>query len=146
MNLYADTSALIKRYVREANSEQVAAQFDQHTIISTSALTLVEMASAMGKAVRSGWVDESDMSIAWQDFLTHWPAYTRLPVSAGILDRAASLTWHHGLRAYDSVHLACALVWKDLAGEEVLFACFDKHLLRAARLEGLQVWPDGDVR
>lgn len=143
MNLYADTSALIKKYVSEVGSEHVIAHFDQYPIIGTAALTQLEMASAMSKAVRLGWVEESEILLAWQDFLSHWPAYMRLPISAGVVERAASIAWRHHLRAYDSLHLASALAWKDLTGHEVLFACYDKNLLKAAWKEGLQVYPDG---
>jgi predicted nucleic acid-binding protein len=144
MNLYADTSALVKRYVKESGSEQVIEHFDQSPIIGTAALTQVEMAAAMRKALRLGMVEESEIMMAWRDFLSHWPAYIRLPASAGIIDRAASLAWNHGLRAYDSVHLASALSWKGVTGEEVVFACFDKNLVTAAREEGLFVWPEGN--
>ena len=142
MNLYADTSAIIKKYVREAGSEQVLAQFNQYPLIGTAALTQAEMASAMSKAVRLGWVAESEILIAWQDFLSHWPAYIRLPISAGVIERATSFAWRHGLRAYDSVHLASALACKDVTGDQVVFACYDENLLKAARGEGLQVWPE----
>jgi len=81
--------------------------------------------------------------MAWQDFLSHWPAYIRMPVSAGIVERAASIAWQHGLRAYDSLHLASALAWKDITGDQVVFACYDRDLLKAARQEGFQVWPNG---
>jgi len=141
MNLYADTSALIKRYVQETGSGLVVAHFNQFPIIGAAALTLAKMASAMSKAVRLGGVDESEISLAWQDFLAHWPMYTHLPTSAGILERTASLAWRHGLRASDSVHLASALAWKDLTGDEVVFACYDQNLLKAALQEGLRVWP-----
>jgi uncharacterized protein len=143
MILYADTSALVKKYVEEVGSDLVMAFFDQHPVIGTAALTQVEMAAAMSKATRLGWVEAAEIAIVWQDFLAHWPAYTRLPVSAGLLERAAALAWRHGLRAYDLVHLASALGWKELAGEQVIFACFDKNLLKAAQQEGLQVWPNG---
>ena len=143
MNLYADTSALIKKYVRESGSEQVIAHFNQYPIIGTTALTQAEMASAMSKAARSGWVGEPEILIAWQDFLSHWPAYLRLPVSATVLERAAALAWRQGLRAYDSVHLASALAWKDVTGDEVVFACYDKNLAMAAGQAGLLIWPEG---
>jgi predicted nucleic acid-binding protein len=142
MNLYADTSALIKKYVRETGSEQVADHFNQYPVIGTAALTQAEMASAMSKAARLGWVNESEILTAWLDFLSHWPAYMRLPLSAGVVERAASIAWRHGLRAYDSVHLACALAWKNVTGDEVIFACYDQNLSKAARQEGLQVWPE----
>jgi uncharacterized protein len=142
MNLYADTSALIKRYVRETGSEQVVAYFSQFSIIGTSALTQAEMASAMAKALRLGWVDEAGISLAWQDFLSHWAAYTRLPASSGVVERAASIAWRHNLRAYDSIHLSSAMAWKEITGDQVAFACYDLNLLKAARQEGLQGWPD----
>ena len=142
MNLYADTSALIKKYIQETGSDQVIIHFSQYPIIGTAALTQAEMASAMSKANRLGWVNEPDLLIAWQDFLAQWPAYLRLPVSAGVVDRAASIAWRYGLRAYDAIHLASALAWRDMSGDEVVFACYGRNLLKAARQEGLQVWPE----
>lgn len=141
MNLYADTSALVKKYVQEAGSEQVIAFFDQHPLIGTAVLTQAEVASTLSKALRSGWVDESAILTAWQDFLTHWPAYIRLPVSAGIVEHAAAIAQQHGLRAYDAIHLASALAWGDVTGDEVIFACYNQNLTKAAGQEGLQVWP-----
>jgi predicted nucleic acid-binding protein len=145
MILYTDTSALVKKYVRETDSEIVVAFFDKHPLISTSVLAQVEMAAALSKAVRQNWIGEVVANKAWQDFLSHWPSFTRLPVSNAILERAADLAWRYNLRAYDSVHLASALAWQDVSGEKVIFACFDMHLLLAAQQEGLQVWPENMV-
>jgi predicted nucleic acid-binding protein len=141
MNLYADTSALVKKYIQEAGSEQVIAFFDQHPLIGTAVLTQAEVASAMAKALRSGWVDESAILTAWHDFLSHWPAYVRLPVSAGIVEHAAAIAQQHGLRAYDAIHLASALAWEDVIGDEVVFVCYNLNLSKVAGQEGLQVWP-----
>lgn len=142
MILYCDTSALVKKYVWEAGSDQILAFFEGFEIIGTAALTQVEMAGAMAKAVYQGWVDEPSMLLAWQDFLSHWSAYTRLPVSAGIVDRASGLAWQHGLRAYDAIQLGCALAWQEAMAEKTVFACYDKRLRQAARQEGLQIWPE----
>ncbi len=140
MILYADTSALIKRYIREPGSEQVVETFDRFAMIGTSALTQAEMASAMAKAARLGWVSEPEITLAWQDFLSHWASYARVPASTMVVERAAAIAWRHGLRAYDAIQLASALGWKEMTGDEVLFACYDHNLLKAARQEGLQVW------
>ena len=83
------------------------------------------------------------MSAAWQDFVLHWPSYIRLSVSSGVIERASSLAWRHDLRAYDSLHLASALTWQEVTGEEMIFACFDKRLARAAGQENLHTWPEG---
>jgi hypothetical protein len=29
-----------------------------------------------------------------------------------------------------------------VTGDQVIFACYDRNLLKAARQEGLQVWPE----
>jgi predicted nucleic acid-binding protein len=145
MILYADTSALVKKYVKEAGSGEVISLFTQHPVIGTATLTQAEMAAALSKAVRQGWVDESDGRIAWKDFLSHWLSYMRLPVSAGIVERAATLAWRQGLRAYDSIHLASSLTWQETAGEAVVFACFDRSLLQAAHHEGLHTWPENPM-
>jgi predicted nucleic acid-binding protein len=142
MNLYVDTSALIKNYVRETSSDQVIELLSQHQFIGTSAITQAEMASAMSKAGRLRWVENDDIESAWQDFISHWAAFIRLPLSTGIIEQVAALCWRYGLRAYDAIHLASALTWKDVAGDEVIFACFDQALTKAARKEGLQVWPE----
>lgn len=142
MILYADTSALVKKYVQEAGSEQVLAHFARFETVATAALTPVEMAAALAKAARQGWAEEANLQEAWQDFLEHWPAYMRLPVSAAIVERAARLAWKHGLRAYDALHLACAQICQESSGETTLFACFDRRLRQAAAAEGLQVWPE----
>jgi hypothetical protein len=139
--LYADTSALIKRYIKESGSEQVLAFFSQHAMIGTSVLTQVEMASAMSKAVRQNWAPETEIQTAWKDFLTHWPYYISIPISPDILDRGVALAWRYGLRAYDVLHLATVLSWENLAAAKAVFACYDKNLNNAARQEGLHVWP-----
>jgi predicted nucleic acid-binding protein len=142
MTLYADTSALVKRYIREAGSDQVTSEFEQARSIATAAITQVEMASALAKAVQLGWVSEPSITQAWQDFLVHWQAYVRLPITTNVVERAAALAWQYHLRAYDALHLACALVWQDIMQEEVVFACFDNNLLEAARQAGLKIWPE----
>lgn len=141
MNLYADTSALIKRYIHESGSEEVTALFNGFQIIGTAMLTQVEMASAMSKAVCLGWVEGAEIAQTWREFISHWPSFTHLPASGAILDGAVSLIWRHGLRAYDAIHLASAMIWKDLIMDEVIFACYDPQLAKAAREEGLRIWP-----
>jgi hypothetical protein len=61
--------------------------------------------------------------------------------SIRILERAASLAWAHSLRANDAIHLAGALAWRDMAGDEALIACYNQNLGKADRREGLQVCP-----
>jgi hypothetical protein len=77
------------------------------------------------------------------DFLSHWPAFTRIPASTSVVGQAVVLAWQHGLRANDAIQLTCALTWQESMAEKTIFACYDKNLRRAAMLEGLEAWPEG---
>jgi prevent-host-death family protein len=48
----------------------------------------------------------------------------------------------YGLRGYDSVHLAAALLWQERVGYPVVLATFDAELWQAAHRAGLEVWPE----
>lgn len=54
----------------------------------------------------------------------------------GIVELAGGLADRYGLRAYDAVHLASALVLED---PELIFTTWDRDLSRAARARGLVV-------
>lgn len=48
------------------------------------------------------------------------------------------------LARIDAVQLAAALAWREAPNdmeEDIVFACFDQDLRRAATAEGLLVWP-----
>lgn len=57
MVLYLDTSALLKRYVTEAESEDVLAKMDNATAIATALITRTEVAAALSKAQRETRID-----------------------------------------------------------------------------------------
>ena len=140
MILYTDTSALVKKYIFEAGSDEVIMFFDQNPTIGTTTITRIEMAAAISKSMRYKWVGENDANVAWNVFQSHWPSYNRLPVSETIIEHAISLVWRHSLRTNDSLQLSRALAWQEMVGEEVVFVCFNQQLLEAAKLEGLHIW------
>ena len=47
----------------------------------------------------------------------------------------------HPLRGFDAVHLASAIILHQTLPADLLFACFDEQLLKAAATEGLRVFP-----
>ncbi|GAA6734039.1 hypothetical protein YIM1640_11090 [Thermus oshimai] len=59
--VYLDTSALVKRYVEEEGSLEVRSLFEEGALLSTSALTRVEMAAALRKEP-SPWKRPSKLS------------------------------------------------------------------------------------
>ncbi|HEV8095093.1 MAG TPA: hypothetical protein VGP71_05145, partial [Burkholderiales bacterium] len=70
-----------------------------------------------------------------------WEHMIRLQLSEPLVARAASLAWEHGLPGYDAVHLATALVWREMLDGTVSVATYDRELWRSAQASGLSVWP-----
>jgi predicted nucleic acid-binding protein len=141
--LYLDTSAIVKRYVIETSSKEVIALIEEADAVGSVVLTRVEMAATLAKAVRQNWLERNDAESAWQDFLEHWFSFTRLNVTPVILERASRLAWEHGLRGYDAMHFAAALIWQETLENPITLATFDRELWLAAQKTGLAVWPEG---
>ena len=145
MILYLDTSALIKRYVVEAGSNEVTVLVDQAQTVGSILLTRVEMAAGLSKAVRMKWVQSEDAESAWQDFLMHWQSFTRLSMTPVLAERAGRLAWAYGLRGYDATHLAAAQIWQETLEMPVTLATYDRELWLAGQKAEVLVWPAGLV-
>jgi predicted nucleic acid-binding protein len=139
--VYLDASALVKRYLAEQGSTEVNKIVTDATAIGTSLVSLVEVVAAIGRAVGMGGVlpaaGERAMRLARSEF----GGLVALPVTAGLVARAADLAWEHGLRGYDAVHLGSALSWQEDLAEPVVVATFDRELWQTARQLGMQAWP-----
>ena len=145
MFLYLDSSALVKLYIDEPHSEEVAHMMDETLAIGTSAISRVEVGAALARAARGNRLDAEAVRGAREQFAEDWPDLSKVPVTESLLTHAENLAWKHGLRAYDAVQLAAALVCEDTItklDERVLFGCFDDELTAAADQEGLRTWPD----
>ena len=141
MILYLDASALVKRYVAEAGSDEVNEAIDRAAVTGTALISRAEVGAALAKAVRVGVLTREGAQEALRVFRREWPDLVRVQVTEWVVARADALAWEHGLRGYDAVHLAAALVWQDALGERVTLAAFDRHLWRTAQAEGLTVLP-----
>jgi predicted nucleic acid-binding protein len=139
--VYLDASALVKRYVAEAGSAEVEALIGEAQATGTAVLSRAEVAAALAKAARVGLVAREAAKKALESFNADWEHLIRLQFGEPLAARAASLAWEHGLRGYDAVHLATALVWRETLGESVTVATYDRELWRGAQASGLSLWP-----
>ena len=142
MILYLDSSALVKRYVAEEGSEEVAAWSAEAEALATALVARVEVPAALAKAQRMGVLTAGGFRRAIQAFAEDWPDLVHLPFTEALASRAADLAVAHGLRGYDAVHLASALLLTELVDAPVAFAVFDRTLGKAAQAEGLGVLPE----
>jgi predicted nucleic acid-binding protein len=141
---YLDTSALGKRYVDETGSAWVrvlTASKTGHALL-TARITMVEMYSVLARRKREGSVPARACAIAAQAFTEHGIfEYRFIELDISIIARARDLLDRYSLRAYDSVHLASALVANQaLVARTVsplVFVSADTRLLTVALAEGL---------
>jgi predicted nucleic acid-binding protein len=143
---YLDTSALVKRYVRELGSGWVVSLMagrprpDHYTV----RLAGPEAIAAFTRKVRTGELTADDAGRARRAFRRHWQRRLLIvEVAEATAERAMNLAERHGLRGYDAVHLAAALVVADarqpLGLPTFTFVSADAGQRQAASAEGLQV-------
>jgi hypothetical protein len=142
---YLDSSAVVKRYVDEAGSGWVRSlcEHPDHAVL-LSELALVEVSSAFARRQRRGELSVADQRLYLDLFIGDCvQSYQLIPVERMVIDRAVALVQQYGLRAYDAVQLASALVAGDLLRATRLpaltFVAADAALLDAAAAAGLAV-------
>jgi predicted nucleic acid-binding protein len=109
---------------------------------ATGLMSRAEVSAALANAVRLDWIERRAAQAALAEFHEEWPRLFRLPIRETTVGRADDLAWTHGLRGYDAVHLACAMLWQESVGHPVTLATFDESLCQAAAQAGLRAWPE----
>ena len=141
MIVYLDASALVKRYVAERGSAEMATLVAEAEIVGTAAISFTEVTAALAKAARLGVLDAVEAEGALGRFREEWPDLIRLSITEFLLSRAADLAWRLGLRGYDAVQLAAAQIWQEALGETITLATFDRQLWESAPKVGLAAYP-----
>lgn len=111
--------------------------------VVTSRLTFAEAASAVARRERNARIDATRAAAILArinaDFTGPNAAYLLAEVTPAIVERAAALVRPHGLRGFDAVHLATALLAREAVPDGFSFVTADARLADAARAEGLAV-------
>ncbi len=142
MIAYLDASALVKRHVKERGSREPLDFAARADVVATSLISRAEVAAALTKAVRAKLLEEDEARQAQRAFAAQWPDIARVPVTEALVSRAETLAWEYGLRGYDAIQLASAVLFQESLGTAVRLATYDKQLWDAARRAGFEPWPD----
>jgi hypothetical protein len=138
--VYIDTSALIKRYITEANSDEFDAFFMARTPLAISRLNLVEMRCALARRRRNGEITElleeqamDEVRVDIQDgvLAVHPVSDDQVVHALHLIDQVAPLP----LRTLDALHLSTAL---HIDARE--FATADRNQAEAAKALGMAVF------
>ena len=139
MICYVDTSAFIKRYAQEKNSDLVVTIFQIISLITvTSSWTINETVAGLDKKVAKKQMrrEEADKAIQMLVSKSSEVSIDRcvsIMITHSLLARSTNLIIKHHISADDALHLASAL----MVGVDLLIAG-DKRLIEAARAEGIE--------
>lgn len=134
---YFDTSALLKRYVREIGSRDVRRLLQSRVIVS-SALLHVEALAAVRRRLLEGRLSARSANRVCRRIDADVGFWWLAPVSEEVLSRARVLILGSAARTLDAIHVACAalLVAEGLA---MPFVTADRRQAEVARGIGLEV-------
>ncbi|MFL6216297.1 MAG: type II toxin-antitoxin system VapC family toxin [Blastocatellia bacterium] len=143
---FFDSSALVKRYVRETGTAWIANIIDAPSPnpIYLVRITGVEVIAAITRRARNAALSMADASVALSLFRYEFSNdFTVTEISTALITRAMELAEHHALRGYDAVQLAAALdvqaYFSTLSVSSLTLVSADVELNTAAMAEGLSV-------
>jgi uncharacterized protein len=130
MTLYVDTSALLKRYVSERDSDVAVSLMATDQVLVTSRLTEIEVRRNLARIL-----DTTAALTAKRQFLHDLDAFALVALDATTCAEAARIAEQTLCCSLDSMHLAAAL----RAGSATTLLTFDTRQAQAARTVGLSV-------
>lgn len=135
MNLYLDTSSLVKLYVEEEGASEVRLLVEQAEWVATSVLSYPESRSAFARQVRENRLSREGQEQVREDLDRDWRHLLVLDLVEPIWREAALLAEKYALRGLDSLHLSSYLyLLRGNPDVSIRFLCFDERLSQAARL------------
>jgi len=145
VTIFADSSALVKRYADERGSAAIRA-IDEPVVVS--GLARVEVPSALWRKARRRELTDEQAAVLVSLFEFDWfgdgvvgPSFTAVHVTPAILDEAAVHVARHDLRAADAIQLASARTARRAEPTADVFSAFDVRLRAAAAIEGFSLMP-----
>ena len=138
MIVFCDTSALVKLYLSEVESDAVKALAVNSEVVAACRIAWAEAHAALSRRAREVPADTLSIGQAKQALAADWPHYLIVDVTQAVVARAGDFADTFALRGYDSVQLAAAYEAKQVSGLPLTFACFDSRLNKAAQVLGME--------
>lgn len=130
MTLYVDTSALLKRYVDEPDSERAVELLLSDRDLVTGRHTMVEVRRNLARLLSA-----TDAHAARVAFAEDLAALSLIELDAATCELAATIAEQTGVRTLDALHLGAA----RRLGTSVPFLTFDVRQAHVARTLGFAV-------
>jgi uncharacterized protein len=141
MILYLDTSALVKRYFKEPQSEGLISKWKEAVEIVTSSVAYAETIASFHRKEIEADINEKETHEIMDAFRRDWQSFIRVEVTDELNEAVDHVLTKYPLRGFDAIHLASATLVRQSLPENFVFACFDQRLAQAAREDGFETFP-----
>ncbi len=138
MNVYFETSALVKLFIEEREADEARDLWDEADLVTVALIGYPEARSALAAARRGGRLSASELDELKPKLDRHWSQMQVVDFDQPIALAAGDLAERFGLRGYDAVHLATAVSLQD---DSLVVATWDEDLAEACSESGLVVAP-----
>lgn len=135
---YFDTSALVKRYIREPGSEQVRALLRRHQFLS-SVVTPVEIVSALCRRRREGDISANALAALLRRMSSDRARWETVEVNISVLERAEELLQGTtALRTLDAIQVASLITFQAASAIRVPLITADLRQGECATQAGIE--------
>lgn len=134
MRVFFDSSALVKRYIAEAGTDEVLAWCDKASELAVAVIAVPELISSFCRLLREGRLSQAQYAALKADLRADLADALLCETSPQVVQRAVAALEAHPLRAMDAIHVGAALV----TGADV-FVSADARQCAAAMQLGLRV-------
>ncbi|HEU0189584.1 MAG TPA: type II toxin-antitoxin system VapC family toxin [Gallionella sp.] len=137
MILFCDTSALLKLYITEPESDVLKSHMLEAEAIAVCRIAWAEAHAALSRRAREVPEDAAAIEQAKVALAADWPRFVVLEIDQLLVERAGEYADTFALRGYDSIQLAAAFEAGRISQSPIFFACSDARLNKAAKLLGM---------
>ncbi|MCB4790803.1 MAG: type II toxin-antitoxin system VapC family toxin [Elusimicrobia bacterium] len=136
MIFYFDTSALIKKYIKEHGSEVVDSILEKADIVYVSKITKIECISVIKRLLHDRAINKADYKYLKKEIFTDFNYFSVIEFNEAVESKAMILIDKYQIKLLDSIQLASLLVMKDKINE---FVACDIKLIEYAKKENVTV-------
>src|SRR4030042_79274 len=135
MNIFCDTSALIKKYIAETGSDKFEKILRKAETLLVSAITEIETISTFKRLLMEKAIDEHEYNVVCGDFEMDYQYFTVISFDGEIAKNAIRAIETYQLKTLDSIQLGTAIYIKN---DIDYFVVCDQKLIKAASKERIK--------
>jgi uncharacterized protein len=110
MRLFLDSSALVKRFIREAGTDQVLARYHTATEIMVSVLSVPEVLSALNRLKKEGRLLPEQYTELKVTLAQDTAKSTLMDLTQEVLKKTIFCLENASVRTLDAIHIASAII------------------------------------